>query len=139
MEDTFNLDRFLKVQAPVFAQVVSELKQDSKQTHWMWFIFPQLAGLGHSSTAQHYAIKNLAEAKAYWQHPILGRRLLEVAEILQASQQHNAVKIFGNIDAQKLKSSLTLFSAAAPEEKIFSHLLEKFFNGEKCSFTLKHI
>lgn len=137
MEDILNLSRFTEAQDPVFEEVIAELKQENKQSHWMWFVFPQLRGLGSSGTAQFYAIQSFAEARAYLQHPILGERLRQVMQILENARENNPVKIFGSIDALKLRSSLTLFAMAEPQEKIFQRLLDKFYDGERCPLTVK--
>lgn len=139
MEDIFNLNRFTEAQNPIFDEVIAELKRENKQSHWMWFVFPQLKGLGSSSTAQYYGIQNLAEARAYLKHPILGQRLMQVLHILENSKGNNPQQIFGSIDALKLRSSLTLFSLADPKEEIFLRLLNKFYKGEKCSLTLNKL
>lgn len=138
MKGSFNLDRFLDAQTPIFDLVLKELRQEQKESHWMWFIFPQIQGLGRSSTAQYYAIQNAEEAAAYLQHPVLRERLMQVAELLEKSAETRPERIFGAVDAQKLQSSLTLFSLAEPKEEIFDRLLKKFFQGKRCSYTLEH-
>ncbi|MES2753520.1 MAG: DUF1810 domain-containing protein [Pseudomonadota bacterium] len=113
MTDLHNLSRFLTAQAGTYPTALAELCAGAKRTHWMWFIFPQLAELGHSPTAQHYAIRSLAEAQAYLAHPILGARLRECVAALQAlPAERTAEQVFGAVDAAKLRSSLTLFTAA---------------------------
>ena len=136
MSDPFNLNRFLDAQAPVYAQVCRELRAGAKRSHWMWFIFPQIAGLGFSPTSVFYAIRSLDEAKAYLDHPILGARLREGVELTLQVEGKTAAQIFGPVDAHKLRSSLTLFSRAAPGEAMFSEALKKYFGGEPDAATL---
>ncbi len=127
--DSFQLDRFVTAQESSYDHAVDELRRGRKTSHWMWFVFPQIAGLGHSATAQHYAISSLAEARAYLQHPVLGARLRECAGIVAATEGRTAEQIFGGIDAMKLHSSMTLFHLAAPDELVFTAALERFFAG----------
>jgi uncharacterized protein (DUF1810 family) len=129
MTDSFKLARFTEAQAPLYPQVLAELRAARKRTHWMWFIFPQLAGLGRSATAQHYAIGSLAEARAFLAHPLLGPRLRECAALVAAAQGRSAHQIFGDPDDLKLHSSLTLFAAAAPGEAVFRDCLDIYFNS----------
>jgi uncharacterized protein (DUF1810 family) len=131
MEDQFGLERFVDAQdrGRTYQRAVEELRRGRKGTHWMWFVFPQVAGLGQSAMSLHYAISSLGEARAYLAHPVLGPRLAECAGIVAAHQGNNAVAIFGSIDAQKLRSSMTLFMRAAPEELIFRQVLERYFDG----------
>lgn len=136
MSDEFDLARFTQAQAPVYDTVVTELRAARKRTHWMWFIFPQLAGLGRSAMAQHYAIASLAEARAYLAHPVLGARLRECAALLAAAQELSAHQIFGDPDDLKLHSSLTLFAQAAPGEALFGACLQKYYNGTPDPATL---
>lgn len=138
MKSSFNLNRFLDAQTPIFDLVLKELRQEQKESHWMWFIFPQIQGLGRSSTSHFYAIKNAEEAAAYVQHPVLRKRLMQVAELLEKSAETRPERIFGAVDAEKLQSSLTLFSLADPREEIFGRLLQKFYQGKRCSYTLEH-
>ena len=128
----YDLDRFVRAQdqGHTYADAVRELRRGAKTSHWMWFVFPQLAGLGRSSMAQAYAIGSLAEAQAYLAHPVLGARLRECAAILADLTGRSATQIFGGIDALKLRSSLTLFHRAAPDEPVFARLLEQYFGGE---------
>ncbi|MEV4347953.1 DUF1810 domain-containing protein [Actinoplanes sp. NPDC049596] len=124
-----SLDRFVQAQGDgVYETARAELAAGRKRTHWMWFVFPQLAGLGSSSTAQHYAIRDLAEARAYLQHPILGARLKECAEILKNTDQ-TAASIFGYPDDLKLRSSMTLFAEAAAEPAPFQAVLDHLYDG----------
>lgn len=126
-KDPYQLQRFLDAQEPLYDRVVQELKNGAKRSHWMWFIFPQLRGLGWSEMAQLYAIRDLDEARAYLAHPILGGRLLECCRLLNELQGKTVSEILGHPDNLKLRSSLTLFHLAAPQEKLFLSLLEKFY------------
>ena len=117
--DNYNLQRFVEAQDPVFEQVRAELQAGQKQSHWMWFIFPQLRGLGRSATATRFAISSLAEAQAYGQHQILGPRLRECTRLVNGAERRSAREIFGYPDDLKFHSSMTLFAAAAPDEKSF--------------------
>jgi len=130
------LQRFLDAQAPLHAQVQAELRAGRKQTHWMWFVFPQLRGLGHSAMAQRYGIADLAEARAYAQHPVLGERLRENLQLLLAQRDLEAEDILGEIDALKLRSCLTLFAEAAPQEPLYREVLERFYGGRPDPHTL---
>ena len=123
-----NLDRFVSAQQDIFDGALAEIQGGRKRGHWMWFIFPQLAGLGHSAMAQYYAIGSLDEARAYLHHPLLGNRLRACVEALQDLVDGTAVGIFGEVDALKLRSSLTLF-AAAGGGRLFEAALERWFNG----------
>ena len=126
-----DLQRFVDAQnsGGTYDQAVSELRRGRKVSHWIWFVFPQIAGLGRSSTAQAYAIADLAEAQAYLAHPVLGPRLLECSRIVVDHADKSAEQIFGGIDAMKLRSSMTLFARAAPDEPIFAAVLDAFFPG----------
>src|SRR5262245_11193055 len=135
--DPFDLQRFVAAQEPVYAQVTAELAAGAKTSHWMWFVFPQLKGLGRSSTALHYGIASLDEARAYAQHPLLGARLRQCCQLLMGVQGRSALQIFGSIDALKLRSCLTLFERAAPHEPLFAHLLAKYCGGERDAATLQ--
>jgi uncharacterized protein (DUF1810 family) len=127
-----DLERFVKAQdsGGTYQRAVAELRSGRKTTHWMWFIFPQIAGLGRSNIAQAYAISDLAEAQAYLAHPILGPRLIECAEIVAAQQGRSAEQIFGGIDAIKLRSSMTLFARAAPDQTIFQQVIDQYYDGQ---------
>src|SRR4051812_37154155 len=114
MEDPYELSRFVEAQQDSYDRALQELHDGNKRSHWMWFIFPQLQGLGHSSMAQRYAVRSLEEARAYLQHPVLGPRLLECADALLGDATHTAADIFGEVDAMKLRSSMTLFAHAEP-------------------------
>ena len=132
-----SLQRFLDAQAPVYEAVRAELRAGRKQSHWMWFIFPQLRGLGHSSMAQRYGIASRAEALAYVQHPLLGGRLRECMALLLAHRDLSAEDILGDIDAMKLRSCATLFATVAPQEPVFAQLLAQFYLGQRCHRTLE--
>jgi Uncharacterized conserved protein len=133
--DPFNLDRFVRAQSTEYDRAVSELRSGKKYTHWMWFVFPQIEGLGHSLLSYRYAIKNEAEARAYLNHPILGARLRECAEIVVATSGRTAHEIFGSPDDMKLRSCATLF-ARVSEDPIFQKLLDKYFDGKADERTL---
>ena len=126
-----DLDRFVRAQDAhqTYRQAVRELRQGRKTSHWMWFVFPQIAGLDRSEMAKAYAIADLHEARAYLAHPVLGARLLECAEIVAGHPDRSAEQIFGGIDAMKLRSSLTLFAAADPDQPVFAELIDQFFSG----------
>jgi uncharacterized protein (DUF1810 family) len=126
-----DLERFVRAQdeRQTYRQAVSELRRGRKSSHWMWFVFPQIAGLGRSSMAQAYAIADLDEARAYLAHPVLGPRLVECAEIVASHQGLTAEQIFGGIDAMKLRSSMTLFARAAEDQPVFAAVLDRYFDG----------
>jgi uncharacterized protein (DUF1810 family) len=132
VNDHHELQRFVDAQDDrgTYAEAVRELRSGYKRGHWMWFVFPQIAGLGRSETAQHYAIADLSEAAAYLGHPVLGPRLLECAQVLTERPDADPVKVFGQIDAQKLQSSMTLFSLADPEKPVFREVLDQYFAGK---------
>jgi len=130
------LQRFVEAQAPVYAEVCSELAAARKRTHWMWFIFPQIKGLGLSAMAQHYGIESIDEARAYWQHPILGRRLTECTDLLLRTSAKSAHDIFGAPDDLKLRSCMTLFAEATDAEPVFKQVLDRFFDGRPDARTL---
>jgi uncharacterized protein (DUF1810 family) len=135
--DPFDLTRFLSAQAGVYDRALAEIAAGEKVTHWMWFVFPQLAGLGSSPTAKKYAIQSLDEARAYLAHPVLGLRLVECAEAALGVANRPAEEIFGSIDAMKLRSCATLFAAVSPAGSPFHRLLDKFFNGTRDDRTLR--
>lgn len=132
MPHTLDLERFVEAQdnGGTYQQALSELKLGAKQGHWMWFIFPQIAGLGSSPTSRKYAISSLAEAQAYLEHDVLGPRLLECSTTIATHPDRSAEDILGGIDARKLRSSMTLFLRAAPGETVFKTVLARFFDGE---------
>ena len=138
-DDPFDLQRFVDAQASVYERVRTELRNGRKQSHWMWFIFPQIAGLGHSTMAQRYAISSLREAEAYIKHPVLGTRLLECTRLVLQVEGKSAYEILGSPDDMKFHSSLTLFARAAPQEEIFSTALEKYFDGRDDALTIAKI
>ena len=136
MSDPFGLERFVGAQdGGVYEQALRELRAGAKRGHWMWFVFPQVAGLGRSSTAQHYALSGLEEARAYLAHPVLGPRLVECAQALLELSGRDPVRVLGSVDAVKLRSSMTLFEAAAPDERVFAEVLERWFDGERDEAT----
>ena len=134
--DPFNLQRFTDAQASVMDDVTDELTQGSKRSHWMWFVFPQLAQLGSSVTARHFGIASLDEARAYLEHPVLGARLRTCCRLLLKIDGRSAREIFGTPDDLKLRSSLTLFSLAEPTELLFSRCLAKYYGGEPDPLTM---
>ena len=125
----YDLDRFLLEQRHVYDGVLRELRRGSKTGHWIWYIFPQVAGLGSSPMSQRFAITSLDEARAYLAHPVLGARLRECAGIVLATTGRSAEEIFGPIDAMKLRSCMTLFHRAAPDEPVFVQVLERYYGG----------
>src|ERR1700689_3823932 len=127
MADPFNLQRFLDAQAPVYERARREMEAGRKQSHWMWFIFPQIAGLGQSPMSIRFAIASVEEAKAYLAHPILGARLREGARLTLDVEGKTAREIFGSIDEMKFRSSMTLFARAAPDDDVFQHSIDKYF------------
>lgn len=137
--DPFNLERFVEAQDRVYGQVTAELRSGRKQTHWIWFIFPQVAGLGHSPTSQFYAIQSKAEACAYLAHPVLGARLRECTAIVLNGDMRSAEAIFGQPDTMKFRSSMTLFAAISEGDSIFARALERFFNGQRDEVTLAYL
>jgi uncharacterized protein (DUF1810 family) len=130
-EDPYDLQRFVSAQdtGGTYDRAVAELRAGRKTSHWMWFVFPQIAGLGFSPTSRTYAITSLEEARAYLKHPILGPRLTESVAILADLAGRSAEQIFGDLDAQKLRSSITLFMHAAPGEPVFRQVLDQYFGG----------
>lgn len=131
------LDRFLEAQRGDYAAALTEVRRGRKTSHWMWYIFPQIAGLGQSSTARYYSIRDLEEAREYYAHPVLGQRLWEITSVLLALRGSDPVAVFGGIDSMKLKSSMTLFTAAAPDDPLFRQVLDKYYGGEQDSLTLR--
>jgi uncharacterized protein (DUF1810 family) len=139
MDKEFDLERFVQAQAPVYATVLGELRAGRKRSHWMWFIFPQIAGLGHSEMARRYAIASGDEAAAYLAHPLLGARLRECASIVLARDGLSAEEIFGHPDDLKFRSSMTLFADVAPDEAVFQSCIDKYFDGEPDDATLARV
>ena len=127
----FHLERFVTAQdaGNTYERAIAELRRGRKASHWMWFVFPQIAGLGHSPTSRMYAITSLAEARAYLAHPVLGPRLAECAEVVCGVEVRSAEQIFGSIDAQKLRSCATLFALADPATQVFQRVLDQYFDG----------
>ena len=134
-----SLERFVTAQAQIYPRVLAELRAGKKQSHWMWFVFPQIAGLGHSAMAQMYAIQSLDEAEDYLAHPLLGARLRECCQAVLAVEGKTAHDIFGSPDDLKFRSSLTLFARAAPDEPLFRDLLGKYYDGEVDELTLQKL
>jgi uncharacterized protein (DUF1810 family) len=139
MDDVYNLKRFVAAQHPVYDRVIAELRAGQKQSHWMWFIFPQIAGLGHSDLAKKFAIPSLDEADAYLRHPVLGTRLRECSRLVADIGNPSVEQIFGTPDHMKFHSSMTLFAQATEENGIFRQCLDKYFAGEMDSHTLTHL
>lgn len=137
--DRFRSQRFVDAQQPVYQTVLGELRAGRKQSHWMWFIFPQIAGLGHSMMAQTFALSSLDEATAYLAHPVLGPRLRECSALVAGLEGRSIAQIFGHPDDVKFRSSMTLFVKAAPEEPIFAACLLKYFGGEPDPQTLARL
>jgi uncharacterized protein (DUF1810 family) len=140
-DDPYRLERFVAAQDATgsYERAVDELRAGAKRSHWIWFVFPQVAGLGFSAMSQRYALASLAEARAYLAHPVLGPRLVDCARILAADEGKSAAAIFGDIDAMKLRSSMTLFMAAAPDKLVFREVLEKYFGGQPDEATLDRL
>ena len=132
-----NLKRFINAQESDYPMALSEIKQGRKKTHWMWYIFPQIQGLGFSETSKFYAIKDSQEADAYLKHPDLGRRLINICQVLLENPGKDANKIFGSPDDLKLQSCMTLFSTLSQTNSVFQLILDKFFNGSKDENTLR--
>ena len=132
-----NLQRFIEAQKREYTIALSEIKNGKKRSHWMWYIFPQIQGLGFSETSRYYAIQNKEEAAAYLQHPVLGSRLIQICNELLSLQSNNAGNIFGSPDDVKLKSSMTLFASLPNTDPVFQAVLDKFFNGTKDNQTLR--
>jgi uncharacterized protein (DUF1810 family) len=141
MSDAYNLKRFVAAQdgGGTYDQAVEELRRGSKTSHWMWFVFPQIAGLGFSATSRRYAISSLDEAKACLAHPVLGPRLRECSSLVVQAKAPSAERIFGGVDARKLHSSMTLFLRAAPDEALFQQVLDHYFGGRADPATDEHL
>lgn len=134
-----NLDRFVSAQEHCYERALEEVKSGRKESHWMWFIFPQILGLGMSDTAIFYSINDIGEAKLYLEHEVLGPRLVEITKELLELDTDDPVDVFGDIDALKLNSCMTLFDYVSDEENVFSEVIEKFYNGQKDEKTLQLI
>ena len=139
MNDPFDLQRFVSAQNPVFEQVCSELRQGRKESHWMWFVFPQLQGLGHSWMANKFGISSRDEAEAYRGHSILGRRLKECTRLVNLVEGRSIDQIFGYPDNLKFRSSMTLFSCVEPDSDVFVTALQKYFGGQPDRVTLERL
>ncbi|MGN7127591.1 DUF1810 domain-containing protein [Methylorubrum thiocyanatum] len=139
MEDRFDLNRFVEAQDGIYEQALAELRNGRKQSHWMWFVFPQIAGLGSSAMAQRYAIRSRAEARAYLAHPLLGERLRTCTRAANAWEGRSAHALFGAPDDMKFRSSVTLFAQAAPDEPDFARALAAFFDGKPDPMTLERL
>jgi uncharacterized protein (DUF1810 family) len=139
MDRSIDLQRFVEAQADAYETALAELRRGRKTTHWMWFVFPQIAGLGRSSIARFYAIGSLDEARAYVTHPVLGPRLIACVRTVNALEGRTAHAIFGSPDDLKLHASLTLFARAAPEEPVFAEALVKYFGGRLDALTLDRL
>ena len=139
MTDGFDLDRFVVAQKGVYEEALAEIRAGRKRSHWMWFVFPQYAGLGSSPVSQHFAIKSRAEAAAYLAHPVLGTRLNECAEAVLEVKDRSAEDVFGSLDAMKLRSSATLFAAVSPPGSVFHRILDRYFQGGADERTTKFL
>jgi len=139
MSDPYNLQRFVDAQNPVFDQVLQELGDGRKQGHWMWFVFPQIDGLGQSRMAKKFAISSQDEAEAYLRHPILGPRLRKCSLLVAQVEEHSVGEIFGYPDDMKLRSSMTLFAHATADNRVFIDVLRKYFAGEFDPLTLERM
>ncbi len=135
--DSHDLGRFIEAQEPVYDHVIAEIRDGRKRTHWMWFVFPQLAGLGNSSMAARYAIRDPGEARDYLEHPILASRLIECAEAALAVEGRSAMEIFGTPDDLKLRSCATLFAQVSAPDSVFHRILDKYYSGEPDRRTLQ--
>ena len=139
MDDPYQLERFVTAQRGSYDEAIAELRRGRKTGHWIWYVFPQIAGLGRSATSQRYAIGSLDEARAYLQHPVLGARLVEAASVVLGNTDSTAEQIFGEFDAMKLRSSMTLFREAEPDEPVFGRVLDRFFAGIPDAETLRRL
>jgi uncharacterized protein (DUF1810 family) len=137
--DPYDLDRFAQAQVGDYERALAEVRGGRKRSHWMWYVFPQYDGLGFSPTSQRYAIKSLAEARAYLGHPVLGPRLVEIAEAALGVEGRSATEIFGHPDDLKLRSCATLFACVSPSGSVFERLLDRYFRGERDPQTLRLI
>ena len=133
----YDLSRFLEAQKNSYDTALREIKAGRKRSHWMWYIFPQIRGLGYSAMAQHYAIRDLGEAREYVQHPVLGPRLIEISEALLALDESDPRRVMGSPDDLKLRSCMTLFQSAAPDQPVFGKVLDKFYDGSPDGRTLE--
>ena len=133
----YDLSRFLEAQKNSYDTALREIRAGRKRSHWMWYIFPQIRGLGYSAMAQHYAIRNLGEAREYLQHPLLGPRLIEISEALLSLDESDPRRVMGSPDDLKLRSCMTLFQCAAPDQPVFGKVLDKFYGGQPDGRTLE--
>ena len=139
MEDNFNLKRFIDAQSNTYQKALGEIQKGRKESHWMWYIYPQYKGLGRSNISIKYAITSQAEAEDYWNHPVLGLRLIEITEAFLLIENKTAYDILGEPDNFKIKSSMTLFDAIQNESDIFDKVLNKYFGGQRCQKTLNSL
>ena len=137
--DPHDLDRFVQAQSASYASAISEIRSGRKRSHWMWYVFPQIDGLGSSATTKRYSIKSVAEAEAYLRHPVLGPRLSECFEAVLAVEGRSALEIFGPVDEMRLHSCATLFARVCPSGSVFERILEKYFRGEGDGKTLRFL
>ena len=137
MQDLFHLERFLTAQEHHYATALAEIRRGRKDSHWIWYVFPQLKGLGKSDYSQYYGISGLEEARAYLAHPVLRARLLEISQALLEQENRDPQAVMGHIDSRKLRSSMTLFAAAEPDCPVFGQVLDAFFGGQQDPLTLK--
>ncbi len=137
MDDRYNLTRFLDAQNKLYPTALGEVKNGQKKSHWMWFVFPQLKGLGHSATAKFYGIDGIDEAKAYFLHPVLSKNLIEISSALVDTKGKSASEIFGSPDDHKLRSCMTLFANLPNADPVFKDVLDKYFAGKPDELTLK--
>ncbi len=133
----YDISRFIEAQRSSYQQALSEIKNGKKASHWIWYIFPQIKGLGRSAMSEYYGIQDIDEAKAYLADPILSKRLIEICEVLLSLDTNDAVEVMGRPDDKKLKSSMTLFDAATDSLEIFQMVLDKYYNGKKDNLTLR--
>ena len=133
----YDLSRFLEAQKNAYDTALREIRAGWKRSHWMWYIFPQIQGLGYSAMAQHYAIRDLGEAREYLQHPVLGPRLIEISEALLSLDESDPRRVMGSPDDLKLRSCMTLFQCAAPDQPVFGKVLDKFYGGRPDGRTLE--
>jgi uncharacterized protein (DUF1810 family) len=137
MQNEYKLERFIEAQNGTYEIALAEIRAGRKRSHWMWFVFPQIQGLGFSETSRYYAIKDMDEARAFLHHPVLGPRLIEICAALLKLDSNNAGDIFGSPDDMKLRSSMTLFAEVGDTDKVFTLVLDKFFKGLKDDKTLR--
>lgn len=137
-QNNYNISRFIQAQEGIYPVALRELLEGKKRSHWMWYVFPQLKGLGHSYNSRFYGISGIDEASEYLENPILGQRLREVSNAILSLDTDDAVEVFGGIDSRKLKSSMTLFDSVSPND-IFARVLDKYFNGQRDKITINII